>query len=259
MILISNKPVDIRTIMAEYPARSVERLIINKMDISSHPYAYKTLNELRFELRLRKEIVEASKALNNSRMAFDTFRKSRCNPQYWNRTDEGGFKLKENAKASDAINDIFANGRKYGTECATAMVIVYYKALLNVYSERLFNKIFKKIHLMNWHYLDPLLAETGFLRDKEDYLPGDRRYFMNPDVSPETPYWQGENVIDLGNGMYYGHGVGIYNADVFIRVLNRNRRESGGESAYLLDSVGRPNFKKLAALYENPIAAEALA
>lgn len=250
MILISNNAIDADRLKSEYPQGSIERNIIDIMHSSSHSYTYTHLNQLKFELALRKNIVEASKMLNGSRMGFRVFRKTRCNERFWKRTPEGGFLLREHVKPSDAINDIFINGPKYATECATAMVIVYYKALLNVYSEVLFNKEFPVIHLMNWHYLDPKLAEIGLLRGAADYMPGDRRYFSNPDVDPETPYWQGENVIDLGNGLYYGHGVGIYNKDVFIRVLNRNRRD-GDESAYLLDSVGRSDFKKLARIKEN--------
>lgn len=252
MILISNNPIDGNNLRREYQQGSIESNIIDIMHSSSHSYSYRNFNQLKFELELRKNIVEASKLLNGSRMAFRVFRKSRCNERFWERTQEGGFLLKDNVKPSDAINDIFINGSKYGTECATAMIIVYYKALLNVYSKSLFNEQFPVIHLMNWHYLDSKLAETGLLRKVADYLPGDRRYFANPDVDPETPYWQGENVIDLGKGLYYGHGVGIYNKDVFVRVLNRNRR-NGDESAYLLDSVGRPDFKKLALIRERSV------
>ena len=60
-------------------------------------------------------------------MGFATFRKSKCNLDFWNRTDEGGFVLKDGVKASEAIHDIFANSPKYATECATAMMIVYIK------------------------------------------------------------------------------------------------------------------------------------
>lgn len=237
----------------EYPERSVERDIINILFSSEKKYKYESLDGLKFEIRLRKEIIDASKELNRSNFSFEVFRKSKCNEEYWERTEEGGFKLKEDVLPSEAIEDIFKNGHKYATECATAMVIVYYKALLNIFPKELFNKLFTDIILMNWHYIHPLLREVGFVYNVEDYLPGDRRYFKNPDVDPETPYLQGQNVIYLGDGLYYGHGTAIKTADAIIALLNRHRAEDADEKAYLIDSAGRPNFKKISDLYHELI------
>lgn len=249
MIVILDEPFNLDTFKSEYQENSVERYIINKLSESTEKYKYNTIKELRFELRMRKEIIKSAKDLARSGMDFEVFRDSRSNPQFWERTEEGGFKLKEGVKPSAAINDIFINGSKYGTECATAMVIIYYKALLNIFPEQLFNETFPKIYLMNWHDIDNELKEIGFMQKAKDYLPGDRRYFKNPDVNPTTPEWQGENVIDLNDGLYYGHGIGIYNAETIIKALNENRKEDAKESAFLMDAAGRPNFKRLADKY----------
>lgn len=109
---------------------------------------------------------------------------------------------------------------------------------------------------MNWHSLDTNLRELGYLQEVADYLPGDRRYVRNPDVNPETPEWQGENVIDLSNGLYYGHGIGIGNVEEIIRELNKNRKKDSTISAYLIDSVSRPNFKRLYSIYNKFISNE---
>lgn len=246
MIVIADKDMRQADLEAEFEEKGVEREIINILVSSQKQYFYDSLDQFEIELRLRKEIILASYELYNSGLGFAVFRKTKCNPAYWNRTGDGGFVLKANVKPSDAILDIFKNGSKYSTECATAMMIVYYRALLNVYAENLFNKTFPKIELMNWHRIDSLLREVGVMKQREDYLPGDRRYFKNPDVNPLTPQWQGENVIDLGNGLYYGHGIGINNANIIIQELNKNRDENADESARLLDSAGRPDFKRLA-------------
>ena len=251
MIMIAGSTVQPENIDTEYAPNDVERKTIDLLSSSNERYVYDSLDQLKFELQLRKEIIAASRELNESNMAFAGFRETKCNPDYWNRTEDGGFALKDGAKPNEAIRDIFENSAKYATECATAMMIVYYKALLNIYSESLFNKSFSKIELMNWHHIDRLLQEVGFMKKRMDYFPGDRRYFANPDVDPLTPEWQGENVIDLDGELYYGHGIGIYNAKTITKALNKNRSEGADESAYLKDSAGRPNFKNLADLYHS--------
>lgn len=254
MIYINDKPADTAALIKDYSENSVERAVINTLSSSDEKYVYSSLNELKFELRMRSEIVKAAHELNKSGLSFEVFRESRCNPDYWKRHNDGGFELKPDVKASDAILDIFKNGSKYGTECATAMQIVYYKALLSIFPEDAFNKMFKGIYLMNWHRVSEQLRDIGVMHREKDYLPGDRRYFANPDVDPETPEWQGENVIDMGNGLYYGHGIGIRNADAIIDALNKNRKDGAQKEAYLMDSAARPDFKKLSALFDTATA-----
>jgi len=245
MILIAGDTLDISTITNQYSENSIERQLLDKMAASTEQYEYDSLNILMFELRLRKEIIKYATELNNSNLFFADFDKSRCNPLYWQRTDNGGFHLKTEAKPSAAINDIFNNGSEYATECATAIMIVYYKALLSVFHEDAFNKLFPSIYLMDWDVTEPLLKEVVTPRKVKDMLIGDRGYFFNPDVDPAFPEWQGENVFVLPDSMYYGHGIGIATSEDIINALNAKRKKNATQSAYLLDSVGRPNFKEL--------------
>lgn len=257
MVLIAGNPADQAALVSAYPAGSVEQAILTKMLDSNLYYRYDSLEQLQFELLMRKEIIAASYALNSSGMSFQTFRNVKANPQFWQVTREGGWRLKPGVSPSSAINDIFTNGRSYGTECATAMVILYYKALLNIFGPASFDQLFTNIHLMNWHYIDRRLREIGLMSSAGDFLPGDRLYIRNPDVNPETPQWQGENVIDLGGGRYYGHGMGISDIPSIIAALNRNRARGASRSAYLMQSVGRPDFKSLANLYHRSAMAAA--
>ena len=245
MITIENIPLDLSRIINEYPENSIGYEVLNLLSDSDNIHEYQSLGEMNFEIKMREEIVLAALALNESRMDFAIFREVRGNEVYWNITREGGYMLKSNVKPSKGITDIFLNGQLYATECATAMVIVYYKALVEVMGEAVFDQLFTKIHMMNWHYIDRRLTEIGYMQEVEDYLPGDRRYFANPDVDPKNPQWQGENVIDLSKKLYYGHGMGIKDSKNVIATLNRTRKPNATKSAYLMEKVGIPDFKSL--------------
>lgn len=249
MIEIKNLDFDISSTMNEYTKNSPELEILTKMFDSKEQYNYNSLNELKFELQLRKEIVNAAIELNKSDMNFADFKNSRCNYKFWERTSNGGFHLKEGKKPSDGIQDIFLNGNKYATECATAIMIVYYKALLNTFEEYLFDKTFSQIYLMSWEVREPLLKQVAIPKPVSDVFFGDRQYFSNPDVNPEALEWKGENVIVLNRSQYYGHGIGIGDAEKIIKILNNNRKENATQSAYLNNSAGRPDFQKLANVY----------
>lgn len=198
-----------------------------------------------FEQKVRDSTVKAAQALSRSGMEFRVFRRSMANPKYWQRTGEGGFRLQAGVQPAEAIADIFRNGHLYGTECSTAMPIVYYKAMLDVMPTELFNKLYPGIQLMNWQYLDRDLYLVR-LSGASDLLPGDARYFKNPDVDPTHPEWQGENVFYLGGGKYWGHGMGTATGDQIIRNLNRLRRDGATREAYLMDEVTRQDYKALA-------------
>ena len=232
-------------LLSQYDQNSVEREILLALQNSPQTYSYRSVDELKFELSLRREIVAASRELYRSGMGFAVFEQTKANPDFWTITSNGGFRQKEGVKGSAAISDIFINGRQYATECATAMVIVYYKALLNLLGAERFDALFGNIYLMNWDIQEPLLREVGTPRSVAQHLIGDRAYFNNPDVSPDVPWWQGENVIVLPDSLYYGHGIGIQPADGIIRVLNSQRKEDATQSAYLMNTAARPSFRKL--------------
>jgi len=251
MIMISGNSFDISEIIKEYDENSIEKLLLNKMSASSEKYNYDNLDQLKFELNMRRNIVNSAVGLNKSELSFAVFKKSVCNPVYWHRTPNGGFLLREGVNSGEAINDIFINGNKYATECATAIMIIYYKALLDTYGGELFSKQFPKIYLMDWYVTETLLTEVASVHPSADILLGDRGYFNNPDYEPDAPEWEGENVIILPDSMYYGHGIGMTTANEIIKDLNSRRKDFASRSAYLMGSVGRPDFKKLSNVYYN--------
>jgi protein-glutamine gamma-glutamyltransferase len=103
---------------------------------------------------------------------------------------------------------------------------------------------------MNWKELDDSLGITTHSFVPEP-LPGDCIYFKNPEVNPLTPQWQGENTIYHGGDKYYGHGIGLTTAQGIIDALNRHRKSGATQSAYLLNTATRLNFKRLFGIFQN--------
>ena len=244
MIKFAGAEPDLKKLLEKYPRDSVESSILDKLSKSSRTYEYSSEDELFFETDMRRNIINASMKLYRGRLGFRTFHESKCNEDFWKRREDGGFELKKDVRASDGIRDIFINTRRYATECATAVVIIFYAAVLESFSANLFNTAFTELTLMNWSQMDELMGIATYRKPK-DYLPGDCRYFRNPDVNPLTPEWQGENTVDLGDGNYYGHGIGIGGPERIIRALNDNRIDDAQASAYLMDTATRPNFTNL--------------
>ncbi|MCI2256567.1 protein-glutamine gamma-glutamyltransferase [Domibacillus sp. PGB-M46] len=242
MIRLSGMPFQQSTM---WPSGSIESIILRRMNNDTAVYSYSFIGELSFELQLRKNIIISARAMNKSGVRFAVFADSRCNPQYWKLTSTGGFLLKHGVKSSDAIEDIYINSSQYAFECATAMVIIYYHALLNTIGESLFNRLFQTIYLYSWH-ADPDLGIKPLYKSR--FLPGDIVYFRNPDFNPQTPQWRGENAVVLEDDMYFGHGLGIKTAERMIHALNQRRIPGADQSAYLTNVVVRPSFKHLATL-----------
>lgn len=229
--------------------------ILELMAKNNKVYEYETLEELKFELIIRIQITRAAILLYKSDVQFATFRTSKCNEQYWKLTEKGAFELKPNVLPQTGIEDIFLNSNKYAFECATAIVIIFYKAVLESIDHNSFNRLFSDLILYDWEYDQDLNLETI---DGTDYLPGDCVYFKNPDHDPETPHWRGENAIILEEGLYYGHGIGIKTKEGIIKALNTKRKKNPEQSAYLTDIITRVKFNiykayRIKNFRENPL------
>ncbi|MBR2564787.1 MAG: protein-glutamine gamma-glutamyltransferase [Paenibacillus sp.] len=245
MIIVANQP--IRLSPSEWSP--FEWYWLQQLQMRNTPYVYQSLEHLHFEWNLRESLVGAAEGLNRSRVSFASFEASRCNPAFWNRNTEGGFELRPDVTPAEGIRDIWMNGRLYAFECATATVIVLYGGVLGSIREESFNSLFRNLLLFDWHYDSDLrLTEKN---GKETALPGDVLYFKNPDVSPETPEWQGENVFMLQENRYYGHGIGIASSQEIIHTLNQFRFPGSRTSAYLMDMVIYPDFLYLSRYAKN--------
>ncbi|MCR8642961.1 protein-glutamine gamma-glutamyltransferase [Paenibacillus sp. N1-5-1-14] len=232
----SNPPIDTTTMSM------LEQDILQQKQQSATKYQYASEADLRFELKLRSLIVEAAQGLNASGAEFATFKDSRCNNRFWTRNDAGGFQLNPGVSPASAIRDIYDNGSEYAFECATAMVIVMYKAIIEAIGDTAFNANFPDLLLYDGHHDKHLrlIYEEG-----NTSYPGDILYFSNPDHDPERPEWQGENVIKMGDDLYYGHGIGIKSGQEIISALNATRKPGSTVSAYLTEKASHPDFNDI--------------
>lgn len=216
--------------------------IIELMGKYSRVYHYHSIRQLEFELEMRIQIIRAAELLSKSGAKFSTFSTSNCNENYWLRTEQGAFFLKPQVMPQTAIEDIFVNGDKYAFECATAIVIVFYKAVLETIDNQEFNRLFTDLFLYDWQHEQDLDLRI----DKgTDFLPGDCVYFKNPEFDPRTPWWQGENAIVVDKDLYYGHGIGIQTGEIITQFLNSKRKNGAVQSAFLLNEITRINLDKL--------------
>jgi protein-glutamine gamma-glutamyltransferase len=217
-------------------------MIIHQMALNNSVYKYHSIDQLKFELTFRLNTIRASDEQNRSEMYFSTYEYSKCNPEYWERLNNGGFRLKSKVLPSQGLLDIIKNGSLYATECATAIAIVLYLATLYTIGANTFNKYFRGLYLIDWEIDEdlPLISIAG-----EEYIPGDVVYFNNPDFNPKTPEWRGLNAVYFGHDTFYGHGVGIRNSREIIDFLNKLRKRESMRSAYLMQYLVRPYYKSL--------------
>ncbi|WP_138494622.1 protein-glutamine gamma-glutamyltransferase [Paenibacillus pinistramenti] len=224
-----------------------EQNVLNMKQGSAVTYTYSTPEALRFELHARTAIVEAAKGLYRSGASFAEFKNSRCSPLYWSRTRLGGFQLQPGVLPSDAVEDIFRNGRLYAFECAAAIVLVMYKAILDVVGRPVFNTYFQDLVLFTW-YLD---NDLRFKRVQlPDVYPGDSLYFNNPDFVPFRPGWRGENTILLEPDLFFAHGPGILSSGAILALLNSKRIPGSTTPAHILNDALCLDFEHIRRLKE---------
>jgi len=220
--------------------RAVQQDIYLALANSSSPHYYETTHQFLFDIRLRENIIKAAKLLNDKSPDFAPFTTSKFNPAFWTKTPFG-YRLKHNVLPSDAIRDVYSNGSEYAFECETAIVLIFYKAVLESISIRSFNHLFQNLLVWDWNYDRDLgiYTERG-----NDFIPGDVVYFYNPDY--DHPIWMGENAVYLGGNRYFGHGIGIKTEEEMIEALNTLRKKNSVKSAYLISQYSRLNVRYLA-------------
>jgi protein-glutamine gamma-glutamyltransferase len=218
---------------------SKQKEIFRYLKDSSEVHVYDQIRQLLFELILREHLINSAIALSESEVEFTIFQASKFNPRYWTKTPRG-YLLRPDVLPSNAINDIFQNGKEYSFECTTAIVVLFYYAVLQAIEEIAFNRLFSHLLVWDWSYDDDLGVVT---KVGTDFIPGDILYFYNPDY--DNAVWIGENVVFLGDKKYFGHGIGIGTAKEMIEALNTLRKKNATRSAHLIHQYSRLNFRYL--------------
>ncbi|MDF9760162.1 protein-glutamine gamma-glutamyltransferase [Peribacillus simplex] len=233
MIKINHKLLDVSHIQPGIAsAKSLE--ILQLLAEDSNIFEYRSFGYLNFDIQLRHRVIEAAFALDKSDAEFSTLEESASNKQYWRLSKDGTFTLQPGIAPHVALLDIFLNGTLYAFECGTAIVVTFLKAILDLIGPRNFDYLFSSLFLYDWR---PPKNMALHVHQGTDYLPGDCLYFKNPDHDEETPEWQGENAILLGEDLFYGHGIGITNAQGIIDELNSNRKPNAAISAFLTKHI----------------------
>jgi hypothetical protein len=193
-----------------------------------------TLGKTRHQqAQVQLNIVKAARAFHAAGVNFaGNSRQDKVNTELWWMGYGGKMGVRRGVKPSDAINDIFKNGSKYGMECATGTMVVLYKGILDTIGPADFDRAFAKTRLFRWDLKDDDFKAAEKVGKLPGYWPGDHTYFKNPEFDPANSAFQGENVIYLGGGQYFGHGLGIVSEQGVIDSLNNLRRPGATKSAF---------------------------
>lgn len=218
-------------------------------------------NSLDFELTVRTNFVRAANELSESQLAFPSHADEGplikgLKLKHWENKG-AGISLKKGSRPSQGIREIFEAARTEGVEaeCNTALHLVWYKGILeSAGSDDQFDRLFDwrgtgeyEFDISGYDSTSP-----GALLPRmpaADYLPGDYRFFENPQFNPKTPAWRGENVIQMPRG-FYGHPGGMKSKEEWITFLNSHRGEDAKLKAFLSDDAQRFDWDMLKRLME---------
>ncbi len=204
------------------------------------------------ELQMRTHTVEGAKILDQAKkagrgMGFQPdMNNPKVNEQFWNVGPNGQVSLKPGVPPSAAIDDVFANPQNYALDCAAAAHLVGLRAIRQTIGAGDFNRSHANLSLKGWQASRQGQGPAGSInhvtgtpegRANGAPRPGDLGYIKNPDNISAA--WQGENVIYLGNGQYFGHPGGIKSKDDWVGWINQNaRKPDATRSAYMTSLNG---------------------
>jgi protein-glutamine gamma-glutamyltransferase len=216
------------------------------------------LGDERFnDIKLRTLIVKAAHGLAASGAVFSgSSETDAVNGKLWTMAYGGRIQARKFLRGgllgspANALNDIFKNGNKYGFECATAMMVIFHKAILEMVGSKEFDEMFTEpnyLRFFRWDLKDDdYLALEKITKKAGTLVPGTHYYFRNPDASEENSAFRGENVIYLGKNeagadLFYAHGIFgadqtyVVTRDEIMDTLRRLRKPGSRVEPHLLE------------------------
>jgi RHS repeat-associated protein len=185
---------------AKYDAKLLTSEILGRMINSPRKFtidgtgADQTLENLKLHVSAREGIVQAAQDYN---VKFDTDLK--LNGTFW-QLIAGEMQSKGSAYA--ALEDVFKNPDKYQMACRRAARLVMLWGIAQAVGQEEFDKVVGRRVLYN--------GQLKFMKGTrdvppDDWVPGDWGYIKSQAEKPR-PGEEGENIIYLGNGQYWGQG-----------------------------------------------------
>jgi protein-glutamine gamma-glutamyltransferase len=185
-------------------------------------YSFGSFDQMGFEVRTRANAIKGIEEVHKGCCDyFDSAHPPHLDSAYWDQVGGGvDFKMKSPLPAgkhpSDAIQAIFAPGAGTRLECWSMTLAIQYYAMLKGIGAAKFDTQFAGGIEISMVPAAAMIIGSGkkyesfAVASKSEILPGDWVYFKNfRDYTTRVPggYWQGENAISLGGGMYRGFGV----------------------------------------------------
>lgn len=210
-------------------------------------YQYLTINIAGYQFQL----THVATRLSQKKPGFAIANQQRFNPAFWRRLPKpapglppgtrtsitpGTFDVKPGVSPSSALFDLYQYPSQYAFDCATAVIVVQYLAILGALGASQFDKKFPQIAAGPWvfgptmHLFLQLRGahDVNIKGDESQFNRGDVAYFNNPGVASEhAAAFSGENAIFLGEGEYYAHPFGITTAtNIIYELQSRCVRET---------------------------------
>lgn len=197
-------------------------------------------------VRIGAAMTSACEDMGRARHAFALLDDQSFSRTHWQQEGGGTFHVRDGVRPSQALRDVFAHPDAYRFECATALVLVHYKAMLELVGDDDFDRMCPRLRVGPWETDEAFVRHTRSEGDsaveaseerRRHFRAGDYGYIKNWDVSEKGARagWQGENVIALGDGRFYGHPFGVTTEDSIVQHLNTHRVEGAARPAGLLD------------------------
>lgn len=212
-------------------------------------------------VRVGAAVVSACLEMHQAHHEFAIAPRQKFSSEFWRRDGQlshfATFHLKPGAKASAAMNDVFLHPDAYRFECATALVLVYYRAIQKLIGDADFDRIMGDLKIGPWEFeadLERFLLRSGrgdqpATEARAEALKfGEYTYTKNWAVS----WWgwakgcQGQNQIRLDQDLYYAHSYELVGQGDIVARENGARVFGAQTSASMTDRQERLDPKLLA-------------